>query len=541
MLRRLSNRLAAQVLGILLGAACAGRSGAGGAVARRDAAPEYRPYVFTLEGRPWVPARVYSMEGEPERPRPGDVIMVEEIPIRLGPERVLHLSVADRLGEARVHAATPGGPRRLIGLRAGTAEFHGDIHGDMGQELRRTFQALARLTPAELLGLRGLSLRLWPPGVGETLARLDPRRSCIAVSDGTTRGEALGVSAIPGNVDCLILGDGILKDPTSLARFRDLRLLVADDTVEFDPETFDVRRHLSSRGLRLLHLIGQELSGVEALRELRELRDLDLSGSFGFRDVGFVTGLGQLRRLRVRRTRVGSLAPAQGLRFLREIDADATEVEALPDAGFPALRRMSLLGTPVRPREVERFRARNPRCAVESGLMAKLRRVVAPADRVRVRTGGTCFGHHVAAPRPLFELRGSTSVVELMAALEVEEPETIPTCECRVSLSIEFFQGQRLLTVLSVDLGELLDGRGPDDRHVQLIWRGGWPGRVNLTAVGLRRLARWLARHGHTEPLKLLQRQAGGPSPTRSRSTPGPGSSPRRGPGPRRPRRRRRR
>ncbi len=121
-----------------------------------------------------------------------------------------------------------------------------------------------------------------------------------------------------------------------------------------------------------------------------------------------------------------------------------------------------------------------------------LESVITAADRVRVRSGGTC---HRVPPEEvtLAEISGSAELLELFKLLAVNEQAGFFSCSCCGNPSLEFYKGNQLLAVLGMHHG----------RAVR--WAGSyWPGDGLL--LNGRGLVEFLAEHGVKEPREELDR-----------------------------------
>lgn len=114
--------------------------------------------------------------------------------------------------------------------------------------------------------------------------------------------------------------------------------------------------------------------------------------------------------------------------------------------------------------------------AWERSLVAETR----DANRVRVRTGGTCH-RHLEDERVLFEESNSDRIAELIRSIEVDEWNSGSYCHCCGDPSIEFYNGDELVVTLGYHHGR------------SLRWREGWSGDALLTESSANKLAAWLA------------------------------------------------
>lgn len=152
---------------------------------------------------------------------------------------------------------------------------------------------------------------------------------------------------------------------------------------------------------------------------------------------------------------------------MRQIAVIAVGVVALlVGCGKPSQR-------PTRSREVDHFG-----------------QVVAGADRLRVRSGGSCH-RDVALETTLCELAGKERVSDFVRRLKVAEFGG--ECKCCGDPTFEFYRGKKLLVMVSFHHG------------THLRWRQGWPGDAYLTDASRDWLLNWLAQRGVTEPKKEVE------------------------------------
>jgi hypothetical protein len=82
--------------------------------ARAEDAPE-GGYIFELDGKPFKPT-VYSLNGTPEIPRPGDVIGVSSYYVTRGPEKDLRFKSTPYV-DGRLQLEDKGGATRTVAIR----------------------------------------------------------------------------------------------------------------------------------------------------------------------------------------------------------------------------------------------------------------------------------------------------------------------------------------------------------------------------------------------------------------------------------------
>ena len=442
--------------------------------------PPYEPFQFTLNGREVEPEAVYSLEGDPRRPRPGDVVVIDDMPIVLGAERRQQLVGVRDYPEQRLYLVQRDGSRRLVAVNVGWTF-------DKGQKVVRN--PLAKLSAGELAALRGLVLDDWPSGIEVTLRQLDLSHVCLTITDNAAVGQKKAAPLLPDTLRYLVVRERSnmgIRDWGALSLLRSLRVLVLK---VMTARPFQLRHVAQNAGLRALDISGTDVAGTGALAALADLRQLDVSWSDGISDLSFAATMRKLASLDVERTKIASLGPLGPLADLVEVNANSTPLTRLPDGPLPALRRLKLLSTRLSPPEVSRFRDAHPRCVVEHGWMALLRDTAAPADRLRVRTGGTCH-RRLSTEKTIFEVRDRAEIKGLLRQIEVNEDRSGFHCMCCGSPTFELYEGSRLLVTLGFHHGQ------------SLRWPDRWPGDATLQPESAEHLARFLGKHGFDGPLR---------------------------------------
>lgn len=443
---------------------------------------EVSPYVFTVNGKPFGPP-VISLSGDPEHPRPGDLVGVDRLWLALGEERECHFLTTPR-EDGRLLLKAADGTKRVIGASV-TWTYKGDT--------KIAFNPLAKLSPEQLRGLWGIRLDGWPQGIEKKLAHLDPARACITVTSNTAQGKAKRFPPLPAGVRYLRLGesssDGI-EDFRPIARHKSLSVLTIS-TMSQTP--LDLRLIEGNKQLEYLDLTGNRVENTGALATLGGLRFLDLNWCKGVEDVRFAAGLHRLRRLNLSRTGVGDLSPLDGLEALEVVNAQMTPVAQLPQGKLPALRRLVLFSTPVSKEAVQAFARAHPECKVLDGWAAGFREAVAGTTRVRVRSGGTCH-RRIDREKTLAEVTGAAEIREFVEGIGIDEKRSGGHCMCCGDPSFEFYRGKELIATLGFHHGQ------------SVRWPGEWPGDGMLTAASAEFLVRWLDARGVHEPLAAWEK-----------------------------------
>lgn len=115
---------------------------------------------------------------------------------------------------------------------------------------------------------------------------------------------------------------------------------------------------------------------------------------------------------------------------------------------------------------------------------------VSDADRIRVRSGGTCH-RRIEEEETLFEVQGSADVTKILEMIAVDEDLSGESCGCCGNPTLEFYRNDSLVASIGVHHG------------YSLRWVGGWSGDSVLEPESAERLTGWLAEHG----VKQLQEE----------------------------------
>lgn len=110
-----------------------------------------------------------------------------------------------------------------------------------------------------------------------------------------------------------------------------------------------------------------------------------------------------------------------------------------------------------------------------------LRQAVAGADRIRVRTGGTC-NRDVATEKLLFEETEPARIAAVIESIRIDPVNSGSSCPCCGQLSIEFHRAGRPVVTLGY--------------HGRLLRWEGWRGDGALTPDAATALKAWLLSHG---------------------------------------------
>jgi hypothetical protein len=453
------------------------------------AAPASRP-VFEVDGMPFEP-RVLSVNGDPEHPAPGDVVFVDDIPLALGEGPAYRFRTTDDATDGRVYLLLPGGMERVVGARTKWTF-------DRQRKERVVRNLLEPLTDDEMKGLWGLHLDGWNEAVAAKVERIDPARTCIALTDscgGPWREPGHSMPPLPAGLRALVLDQTSSEGMTDLSSLAAQDALVLFSTRGFSRMPFDLGLlGKASASLRHLRLGPAKLPSTTPLASFTALRELELGGNEGISDLGFVRGMVELRRIDLGGTEVGDLGPLEGLSRLEVIHADGSKVGVLPSAPMPSLRTLRVMSTAVAAPAAAMFARAHPKCRVWHGWNDALRGELGAAERVVVRSGGLCH-RDPSKERTLAEFRGAAKVKEFLDLFSVEEKASGFHCMCCGNPTFEFYRGDTLVGSLGFHHGR------------SIRWPGGWPGDGLLTKASGDRLIEWLAANGAPGPMEEREEQ----------------------------------
>lgn len=441
-------------------------------VVRDTEAGEAPGYTVTLDGERCNITAFYgfSLDARPGR-GPGDVVYVDGIPIVLGPYGTYRFRTTPK-HDGRLLLVGEDGTETVVGVKVDWA-WEG--------EREVFFDPLAKLTPDEIRGLRGIYLDAWTQGAAERLKHVDPARVCITITDESAQGEAKTLPALPPGLWYLNI-DGI-ENYDALARQHELRFLRFEAS---SAHALDAGLIESNTKLRYLDMCGNDLVRPERLASLAGLRDLRLSWCEDLGDISFVRNMGALRRLDIRRTGVADLSPIGGHPSLEHINANSTPVARLPTDPMPSLRTLWVMSTKLPAEAVAEFAATNPKCRVWYDWNEELRRELAGANSVRVVAGDLAIDVGVSEDATLFTVTDPEEVSSLIENIEVSEWDQ--RCSCAGGPILYFRTGDGPTASFTVHHGR------------SLRWWG-WPADGILTAESAAYLREWFAQHGVVLPV----------------------------------------
>lgn len=354
--------------------------------------------------------------------------------------------------------------------------------------------ALRTMTDEEARGVRCLRVEEWSEEDAAAVARLDGNRLAVVFAP-TGRNPVLPV--LPPDLQYLDIDGKAAKGPLNLDALRELPALRFLRFRGLDGETrVDARLLEGMSELRRLDAPDTSMDHLLALGKLTGLRSLDLtrlrltgdsSGDAG-PSLRFLTGMTRLRRLVLSRSTATDFRPLESLPELEQWIADGVTVKEFPSGPMPALRRVRLVGAEFPPENLAAFRAAHPGLVVETSWKGALEEIAGTADRVVLRSGGTCHGRE--GETILHEEAGVEAVLGVLRLIDVVDGPGGGGCMCCGDPTLEFRRGTQVVAALSLH------------HAVRLRWREGWPGDARLTDESIEALTTWMAEHGDGVPLE---------------------------------------
>lgn len=426
------------------------------------------PYRFVLNG---TPTRASSSE---LNQRAGDSVTIAEFPFLLDEPGDYDL-VIRREEPNRLYRRTATGVQLLAARVTRDYKEKGLIDGLQG------------LTPEQGQQLRGVALEAMSPHVIAELQKLKPYGALWVVT-GSEPNAVL--PDFPEGLRHLELEQHVFpswQDWSSLSRFHSLQtfrahLMRAQFSPQFlgthpDLRVLDVDAWKDGQGLEVftklekLRVRGGELGTLAFARQMPKLQELEVMGA-DLKDIEAV-----------------SAHPA-----LRVVKAEFNQLRGLPRGPTPQLQTLDVLGSAVTAQQAEAFRASHPGTKLLWSHQETLREKLAQADRLRVRSGGTCH-RKPDEEKTLFETTDASELKTLLAQVAVVEPDRPFECMCCGEPTFEFYrQGQRLTSV--------------GFHHGQLLrWSEGWETDCALSDQSAQSLVDYLAVHGLSGPKEQWERE----------------------------------
>ncbi|HEX6812335.1 MAG TPA: hypothetical protein VF384_11975 [Planctomycetota bacterium] len=449
--------------------------------------PAQGGYTFALDGKPLelgfamlsVRGGVVSLRGTPDAPASGDLLWVGA-----------KTACLVRLEEP--------GPYEFFD----ETEEHGRLRlrrGDREQIAVLDSVHLVAAEEATRRDLLGVVVTHWDDAVAAAVTALDPTVPLV-VTDGTAIGEQRPLPALPPAIHHLALcyetreGFG---DLTAAAKLTNLRTLyLGGQYCGFT--TVDIRPFASAVLLRSFHCDQYRLVGAEIVEGFRDLRSF-AAKDFALTSFAMLGGMTELRRVycwgpRADDVQPRSLAPLAGLPRLEHLELLFTPVAELPATGFDSLRTLYLQGCGHPAAQQRAFRKAHSACKIDGAVDdEQLQTLLATADRLVLRTGGTCHRDE-ARDKVLFETAAAEEIAKVLPLLRVLEDRGSFHCMCCGTPTLMFFAAGKEIASIGVHHG------------ASIRWSNGWNSDAVLTREAAEGLVQWLADHGDRDP--LLERRS---------------------------------
>lgn len=452
------------------------------ALVNLSAAAEDSAYRFEVDGKPrdlWV----RSVFGEADKPAPGDLIYVGDIPQVLGEPGDYRFETTPE-EDGRLFRVDDEGKKTVVG-----AAVEWTYEDD-----KVIYNPLKKLTPEQLRGLRGVHLDTWEPGLEKFLAKLDGKNVAISITEGAGDRDHLALPKLPADLRYLMIDAASSNDMDSIDQLATLEKLVYLEIDARDVDPLDFSLITARKSLRVLKIDGyREMKNLANLGTLKELRELDLAFCDMVTDGAFLAKLTSLRELDIRRTGITDLSPVAKLPKLQKVRASGSPISTLPsDPTLPGLRELDLQSTGLDDEVVAALQAKLPACEIKHRWKATLQKALAGSDHLRVRSGGTCH-RDIESEQTLFEVKGVESVGKVIADIAIVEENSGGHCMCCGEPSLEFMKDGKIILTLGFHHGQ------------GVRWPGGWPGDAAITPESAERLCKWFDKNGVKQPLADLE------------------------------------
>ncbi|MBT3200988.1 MAG: hypothetical protein HN350_13880 [Phycisphaerales bacterium] len=446
---------------------------------------EKSKYTFTLNGDPVYPD-IISLDGDDDNPKAGDLVNIDGHLLTLGKHKKCDFIKTDRK-DGRL-CLLENGKKRVVGVRVGR------WFAPEGREWG-TSNPLAKLSAAEVKGLWGLVIEVWPEGIEKRFSQIDPLRTCVTVRKPPPFKRGDVYSKLPTKLRYLNVNYSSTAlseiDYTPLGQF-DLRVLVLRTSGSLDTRLISKNKHL-----RHLNLSGGGLANTNALASLTELRELDLSFCMKLKNIEFVRGMKQLEWLDLWYSGVTDLSPLGGLPKLQRVNAYITPVSKLPMQRMPALLELQVMCTKLDAKAVQAFRKTNPKCRVKHKWNEELQANLKGVNRISVSPQSPDDG---GKAEQYFTITDAKEIKAFLSNLRLVELPFGGRCECnrRGNPIFYFYKDSEFL--VSKDT-ELLMSFGLV--HDSTLRSNYLPSDAFFTEESLDYLLTWLAAHGVKRPLQI--------------------------------------
>lgn len=451
-------------------------------------------YRFSLNGKPYdatVPYGVTVLPLESDRKgdtKPGDIGQFYGYTFVVGDAGHYQFRIEDD-DESKIYCKIDDKPEHCVGVKIEKVRDKEDLV---------LVDPLSKLTPEEKKHLRFVSLKDMPLDLDAALRDIDWSKCVLSLSEnfsGNNENDAL--PQLPKGIQYLHLdltdsSDGI--DLSALTKLNALRFLQIYCFKPLSPSLLKGNPNIE-------HLIVDytTFSAPPEFAHLTKMKFLKIRSAEGVTSADFAMTMPELRVLKIDETAVSNIENLSNPK-LRLLSATGSAIKSLPaPAQVPLLRDLRILSTPASGDvdQIAAFQKALPDCVISAIWMEPLQRSLAGADRLRVRSGGTCH-RYPAEEKTLFEVNGVEKVASLLGIIQLAEQQGYGRCTCCGEPSLEFYRGDELVATLGFHHGH------------SLRWSEGiWPGDAVMTNQSAMGLCEFLAKHGHEGPLEELNEALG--------------------------------
>lgn len=435
-------------------------------------------YKFILNGKKIDPY-IISLNGEPEKPKPGDLVSINRCLITLGEP-----------GEYKFKGSLYNGGKLFLVKKDGFKQVIAvKIRWDYNKKGKIIHNPLDKLSKKEIEGLRAICFDAWPQGVEEQLKFINPKRVCITLKGEVAQGKSMKFPPLPENIAYLSIDENSnqgIKDYAPLSNFKSLVFLSVN---VFTNDHFDILMVSNNNGLRSLNLNGQNLINSDKLPKFKQLRWLNIGDCDGIKDLQFAADMKFLKYLIMYATKIPDLSPLASLKFLTYINANSSAIKKLPTRGFPSLKALKIMSSKLSKKDVEAFAKAHPDCKISFGWNTALQNSLVGVTKIRLRSGGTCHRDR-DREKIFFEEKNIDKIKKIIANIKVDEENVGFHCMCCGNPTFEFYKGEKLVAMLGFHHGK------------SVRWAGGdWPNDAGLTEDSLEFICKWLSDNGIKGPL----------------------------------------
>lgn len=433
-------------------------------------------YPTTLDGEP-IRAEMISLDDSARR-----LVRVGRIWLTLDDDSLVAFE-RDPDHEGVLLGVDRMGARRPVGVEI-DREYLGD--GERG-----VINPLATLTDEQIRALRGVVVGEWDKSVQASLGKIDPQRACVEVLWNAMESAGDKLPPIPDRLEHLMVeGGGQAFDVSAVFRQTRLRTL----TISGLQQPLGVGQLADLERLESLRLESLEVFDLASLARAPSLRSLSMRGVRSASRPDLRGGFEGLWRLVMEYVQSPPVMLPDRHDELRTIRVVLTQIESLGLERAPRLERVILLSTGIDSDQAGTLRERLPGALVVAAWDALLLDSLTGADRVVVRSGGTCH-RDPEKEEVLIELDGAERVRELLELIETDDRQSGGHCMCCGDPTFEIFREGVLVAELGFHHGQ------------SLRWVGGWSGDGMLSVPSAQAMTEWMARHGHTGPRDDLREQ----------------------------------